>query len=1368
MKHLLLCLVLLSSIYHQVYATKNNYNFQYITLNEGLSHADANTIIKDNKGFLWIGTYSGLNRFDGIHIKSYYNNLEGAERPNANRILDMDISDDGIIWIGSAYGIYSFDTNTETFTNYQAKDNLNNKAIWKIIIQTQYIYLQDKNNKIHLYKIDKKQHQLIPINHEINHKPIQTIHKDNKHNVWSVSSDKITVIYPDLSTKEYKRPAINHNINCILIDTSTNKALFAANGEIYHYTISKNQFKYNNKTILTNIPIISDIKKETENDYWIGTQNGLFKLNINNNTFEYIDTESGPFKLKSKHINRLLIDDTGTLFIATYAGGVNYTNLRPFLKTIYQTADKQFSFIGETVRDIDEYQKYLFIGTHTNGILQLNKDTYNVVRHIKTNNCIADNNIRSMAIDQDEGLLWIAHGKGLEVINIHTGVNVTTSKIKKIMPQKAVTYLSIDKFHNVWAFDDKGIFALRKEKDTFYPTYLKPDIIKKIIDNNTECVFLSCDNTRPEIYFSTQNAFFRLVINKEAEIINIAKYQHDEKNNQSLKSNFISSIYRENDSILWVGHIGDALSRITFLSQNTYKAQNYPIDEIYNFKDFEEIQADKFGNLWIAGNGLLVFNLKEKKYRMLATSENHSINSYKLRAGYKSIDGTIYIGGNNGFTIIPPTPFNDEKNVAKPEVTDIYVNNKPLNLPYSAANVKSLTLKYNENNLTFYCSTMNYVYAPACKIKYQLKGADKTYKINKNASLPINYVNMAPGKYEFEVYACNNNDQWNSHPRKIQITILPPWWLSLPAKIVYGILFFITLYSIYRYLMRVNNLKHQILIQKIEQEQTEKINKMQLQLFTNISHELRGPLSLIIGIEEQMQKQISNIHTLNLLKVLHKNTSRLLQLINELMDFRKAKSNSFKLMVQSFDCTAYIRSIAQEFKSIAEHNNIDYRIITPHIPIKVYSDPILLEKIILNLLNNAFKYCNSGIIEIELAEKMDINNETLKNRTEILSGYKAKAYFYIRIKDTGIGISAESIDKVFDRYYQIEDSEHDQHLGSGVGLALVKELVLLHKGSLTLYSERNKGCEFILCFPADIQDYSSNEIKQQEKEISISSFSTDHLKKKQNTLPEENKPSPNTKLPILLIVEDNPEIQTFLRNSLSQQYNIITANHGQDAIEILKKHIPDIILSDLMMPVMNGNQLCATIKANPQFSDIPFILLTGKDTLQAQEESMKCGADVFLRKPTSINVLQDTLQNQLMRSKKIQQKISHNYPQMAIYNRLTSEETELAQKIISIINKNISNPELDANQISNLMGISRSGLYLKTKNIFNVSIIELVREIRLTKAIQIMCEGNHSMAEIASKVGFLNQSYFTASFKKKYDMTPTQYIKQLKNETNKS
>lgn len=246
MKHLLLCLVLLSSIYHQVYATKNNYNFQYITLNEGLSHADANTIIKDNKGFLWIGTYSGLNRFDGIHIKSYYNNLEGAERPNANRILDMDISDDGIIWIGSAYGIYSFDTNTETFTNYQAKDNLNNKAIWKIIIQTQYIYLQDKNNKIHLYKIDKKQHQLIPINHEINHKPIQTIHKDNKHNVWSVSSDKITVIYPDLSTKEYKRPAINHNINCILIDTSTNKALFAANGEIYHYTISKNQFKYNN------------------------------------------------------------------------------------------------------------------------------------------------------------------------------------------------------------------------------------------------------------------------------------------------------------------------------------------------------------------------------------------------------------------------------------------------------------------------------------------------------------------------------------------------------------------------------------------------------------------------------------------------------------------------------------------------------------------------------------------------------------------------------------------------------------------------------------------------------------------------------------------------------------------------------------------------------------------------------------------------------------------------------------------------------------------------------------------------------------------------------------------------------------------
>lgn len=1355
MKHLFLLQFILLITYHSINATETDYTFQYITFKNGLSHADANAIVKDSKGFLWIGTYSGLNRYDGIHIKSYYNKSHGI-----TRILSMDISDNDIIWINSTYGIYAFDCKTEKFIDYSIKGNFHNETIWDIIIQSNYIYLKNENHQVHLYKIDSAQHKLIPINHKINKRTIYAIHKDTQNNIWLLSPKEVTIVHPDLSMKNYKCTLLNSEVSRIFIDRNINKALFATNGEIHFYDISQHAFKYKSKTTLTNIPNISDIKKDKEGSYWIGTQSGLFKLAPNGKLSKHIKTEDGPFKLNSNHINHLLIDKNNILFIATYAGGVNYTNLEHFSKTLYQTPDKKFNFTGETIQNIIEYQNLLLIATHTNGILQLDKKNYNVIHHIKYPT-IEDNNIRNIAIDPNKGMLWIAHGKGIEIIDVQTNKNITSSKIKE-KTKIPIDYLTLDKYNNIWTFFKNNLYTI---KNGYFSPLLNPLITKK---KNTECIFLSHSEIYPEIYFATPEGFFRIETNEKAEIINIAKYQHEEGSNQSLKSNFISSVYRENDSTLWVGHIGDALSRITLLPRNAYKAKNYPIDEIYNFKDFEEIQADMFGNLWIAGNGLLIFNLKEKKYRMLAPGHNHSINSYKLRGGYKSKDGTIYFGGNNGFTIIPPTPFNDEKNVANPEVTDIYVNNKPLNLPYSAANVKSVTLKYNENNLTFYCSTMNYVYAPACKIKYQLKGADKTYKINKNASLPINYVNMAPGKYEFEVYACNNNDQWNSHPRKIQITILPPWWLSLPAKIVYGILFFITLYCIYRYLMRLNNLKHQILIQKIEQEQTEKINKMQLQLFTNISHELRGPLSLIIGIEEQMQKQINNIHILNLLQVLHKNTSRLLQLINELMDFRKAKSNSFKLMVQSFDCTAYIRSIAQEFKSIAEHNNIDYRIIIPHIPIKVYSDPILLEKIILNLLNNAFKYCNSGIIEIELAEKMEINNDTLKNRTEILSGYKAKAYFYIRIKDTGIGISAESIDKVFDRYYQIEDSEHDQHLGSGVGLALVKELVLLHKGSLTLYSERNKGCEFILCFPADIQDYSSNEIKQQEKEISISSFSTDHLKKKQNTLPEENKPSPNTKLPILLIVEDNPEIQTFLRNSLSQQYNIITANHGQDAIEILKKHIPDIILSDLMMPVMNGNQLCATIKANPQFSDIPFILLTGKDTLQAQEESMKCGADVFLRKPTSINVLQDTLQNQLMRSKKIQQKISHNYPQMAIHNRLTSEETELAQKVISIINENISNPELDATQISNLMGISRSGLYLKTKNIFNVSIIELVREIRLTKAIQIMCEGNHSMAEIASKVGFLNQSYFTASFKKKYNMTPTQYIKQLKNETNKS
>lgn len=1335
---------------------KNNYEFQYITLKEGLSHADANTIVFDNKGFLWIGTYSGLNRFDGIHIKSYSHTRSNGDDPFINRISTIDIDQKGIIWIGSASGIYSFNPEKEEFTDYKIEGPELISDIKKIITQGNYIYIIEGTRKIYLFRRDNKQKVLHQINFNFDKSYLNTIYKDNNDIVWVQSGKGLKGIKTDLSYTEFEISGIrDKNVDCIHI--FNNKALIAIHNKVLLYNISDDNLIL--ETELDETSFITDIKKDSDEHYWIASQNGLYKLNNKDYSIEHIHTKSGIFKLKSNHINELLINNN-ILFLATYAGGINYTNLNPFLKTIYQSSDNRFSFIGETIRSIAEYNNYLIIGTHTNGIIILDKENYSLIAHLNTNNIINDNNIRSIIIDNNNNL-WIAHKKGIEVINLDTERNVTNIILEKTI-NIPTEYLASDIYNNIWGFGKNGLFVLIKKNNTFTATSFAKDSNRTLLNNNG-CIFLSSDKKRPELYLSTKIGLMRILIDKNGEINGIISYKHEENNKLSLKSDFICSAYRENDSILWIGHIGNALSKITILENKGYKAENFPIDKDYKFNDFEEIMADDYGNLWIGGNGLMVFNIKDKKYNLLSTGENSFINSYKLKSSCRGKDGSIYIGGNNGFTIIPPTKFDNTPNNVRPEITDIYINNSPLINDKNISYLNEITLKHYENNITFHCSTMNYMYASGCKIRYRLNPTDINYSINQNASIPINYINLAPGTYYLEILASNNNDFWNPVPRKIKIIILPPWWLSLPCKIIYAILILLCLYMIYRYLMRLNNLKHQVQIQKIEQEQANKINKMQLQLFTNISHELRGPLSLILGIEEQIRMQTNNINTVKLLQILHKNANRLLQLINELMDFRKAKTNSFELKVQSLNCTSFINSLAKDFNCLAEYNKISYHIIVPQMPIYAYADPTLLEKIVLNLLNNAFKYCNVGYIEIELAENIDINNSILKNKTQISSDYDAKRYFYIRIKDTGIGISKESIEKVFERYYQIEDSEHDQHLGSGVGLALVKELVLLHKGKIFLYSERNKGCEFFLCLPADPKDYTPNEIRIQEKEISLNPVSVEHLKK-QNSISYKSYKQNNT-LPLLLIVEDNAEIQSFLYNNLSQEYNAIIANDGQEALNLLKDKTPDIILSDLMMPIMDGIQLCTHIKNNPHFCDIPFILLTGKDTTQALEESIKCGADGVLQKPTSLEIIQNTLKNQLSRSSRIRQRISQNFVKVALKSRLTMEEKELADKIISIINNNISDTELDATAISKHLGISRSGLYQKSKKLFSISIIELVRDIRLTKAQQLMCEGNYSMAEIATMVGFLNQSYFTASFKKKYNITPSQFIKEIKETT---
>lgn len=1358
-------------------AINKNYDFQYLTVNDGLSHADANTIKQDKKGFIWIGTYSGLDRFDGTLIKSYYNNRDDINSPLFNRIVDIDIDDNGKIWQATNYGIHCFDPVKNLFYHYKTKDMTVNKMInsgeiKKIICQQNYIYVLDGLWNFYQFEIDENKKQLVQLNSHLNGLRGTFFFRDANKNVWIASTGKLICISEGITIREYDLHEINGDIEALYVDNIDGKKIIIGyNGEIYSYQKAKDILIYKDKISLANKESISDIKQDYRGLFWVATRHGLYQLDIHSKTFDYIHSaNSQNFGLKSDYINQIEIDRAGTLFVATYAGGVNYQDLHPsVLLKVYQSRDNKFSFNGLTIRSIIQEEGSLFIGTHTNGIIQLDKDSREVIKYLnQATNMLSDDNIRDMLIDSNKNI-WVAHAKGIEIIPPQKKRSIAKLNKRHNLPKTPIELIEQDVFGQVWAFGEEGIVLIRKDENDIYRTeLLKEKYPDDPLFRRKDIVVLYSDHKRPEILISTRESLYRIMLDSEGNIEKSLPYYHIPNSPYSLKANFICSVYRQSDSILWVGHIGNALSRISLYQGGAYKAQNFPIQINEKLKDFEEIQPDKDGNIWIAGNELAKFDTETHTYKVYSSERNRYLNSYKIGASYKGSNGSIYFGGNNGFVVIPPETVATNPFSATPEITDILIHNAPLsssqqtrigNITYK----DEIELKHNENSITFCFSPMHYAFTPNCKYKYRLLGVDQNYHQTSNTFIPINYTNLSPGKYTLELMASNNDEVWNNDTiRKLTINILPPWWLSKPLKIIYFLFILFLLYMVYWYFISLNTIKHEIKLQELKESQKEEMHQMQLQFFTNISHEFRTPLTLILGATEQIISETTSIKGKQLLSYLNNNVSRLLTLINELMDFRKSETGSFKLRVHRFDCAQFIGSLADEFSNVANTNGINYVIKTPTSPLIVWADSKIIEKVIINLLNNAFKYCNQeGIVEVEVSDKIQEHLFGYKSKFLIDSKFEGEEYFHIRISDTGIGISNESIHKVFDRYYQIEDSHNDPHLGSGVGLSLVKNLMLIHKGKLTIYSERNRGTEFIISFPCHQNDYTNQEKKHLSKPIGIHLQTTKHLEKLPS-IPLSRSVDAFQKKPILLLVEDNQDVQSFLTEILSDYYSIIKANDGIEALEQIKECIPDLILSDLMMPRMDGNELCSAIKKDNQTRNIPFILLTGKDAHNTHNTSVMCGVDAFLNKPISIDLLLNTLKSQYERNFNIQANISENYIYNAFKVHVSTNKKKLGDRIIQIIVNNITNTNLDVKFISEYLGISRTNLYEKAKEIFDMPIIELVREIRLRKAIQIMSEENVSMADIATRAGFKNQSYFSISFKKKYGVTPTQYMKNLK------
>ena len=798
----------------------------------------------------------------------------------------------------------------------------------------------------------------------------------------------------------------------------------------------------------------------------------------------------------------------------------------------------------------------------------------------------------------------------------------------------------------------------------------------------------------------------------------------------------------------------------------------------------ESLEIDNAGNIWMGGNGLIYLNPISGKLIKYDKNDGLQGNSFKVGSACKGADGRLFFGGINGLNYFYPNEIKMNMIAAQPVLTDLLINNqKPTygqadsatnNLDKTISYLNNVTFNYLQNNFVLSFSAMHYANPLKCKYRYKLIGFDKDWKFTDGKNPTAAYSNLDYSNYKFIVEATNNDGVWSPAKALLSITVSPPWWKSMPAKLIYFVFVISCLIWIYVYQARWYRLKRELAVRAVNENKREEMHKQreelyqqQLQFFTNISHEFRTPLTLILGPLENLIKDNTNPAINNSYQLMFRNVKRLINLINELMNFKKVADSAIKLQVAPLAINQFCENLYLEFQVLALNKDISFKIIDHTIvngdqQVSNYFDAQILEKILFNLLNNAFKYNNpGGQVTLEIFFDIDKYKPAFGTEFYLLNEHhRAKKYIYFMIADTGIGISKDSISNIFDRYYQIGRN----HLGSGVGLALVKSLTQLHKGDISVYSERNKGTQFLIALPWGKENFEPSEIITNADELSASrleDLDVSILAPIHETEPDKIQPNEKISKHVLL-VDDNQELRAFLRQSLEKYYHVYDAEDGNSAITIATNTLPDLIISDVMMPGISGIELCKLIKDKFETSHIPFLILSAKDALDTKIEGMESGADYYFAKPLSIDLLLLTVHNIFEQGQKLKSKYTNDYLTEATELVHSEKDKDFMSKLLKIIEDNIEDPDLDVDFLCNHLYISRTKLYQKIKGISDQSVGEFIRTTRLKKAIQIMTHEDIALNEVADRIGLQSHAYFSRVFRKEFGQSPSQFMQSLK------
>lgn len=1327
-------------------AETESITFSHITIDNGLSQSTVFSISQDKQGNMWFATFDGVNKYDGYSFTVYRHEVDN---PNsiANdiaRVIKTDNS--GKIWIGTRNGLSYYDNEKNTFQNYVYKFNGENTQVNAIEQIKKDLLLIGTDKGIIPFDMLQREFIEIPANNELKSLIAICILKvddniyigtDNGLYQYNIQDNQLISISNELKEKRIQA----------VLRQSGNRLWIATEGHgLYLYNTKTHDLKNyrhdprNPQSISSNY--IRSLALDSQNKLWIGTFNNLniyWESNDSFTKYSYDPMNSG--SLSQNSIRSLFLDSQGGMWLGTYFGGLNYyhplkSRFRHMKQVPYQNSlnDNVVSCI------VEDKNKNIWIGTNDRGLNYYDTKTKYFTHYMLqegNTSSIASNNVKAVYVDEKNDLVYIGtHTGGLSVLHRKSKtVDHYTPKNSALTDENVYAIIPSDN-NTLLLGTLNGLVSFDPQSKIFTP--IPNDNKGNKIKNNRITVLFK--DSQKRLWIGGENGLSIYKTNG----INLEK-QHIIDNDSILSNAFVNCISEKKSGEFWIGtrHGLYQINEIPKSVKHYTTKEGLPNNVIYG------ILEDSFGRLWMSTNkGLTCLTPSTGNFRNFTETDGLQSNQFNNYSYCKTSNGDMMFGGINGITIFRPELLMDNPYTPPVVITDLKLFNKSIHpndetgiLDKEISITPSITLKASQSAFSLEFVVSNYISGQHNTFAYTLEGYDKEwYYVTDQRT--VSYSNLPHGTYIFKVKAANSDGKWNETPTELEIVIQPVWYktwwaISLFIIAIAGLIIFI-----FRYFWMQKSMEAEIKMERMEKDKQEEISQMKMRFFINISHELRTPLTLILAPLQELLYRVNDKWTRGQLQHIQRNANRLLHLVNQLMDYRRAELGVFELKASKGNVSKLIDDNFMFYDKLAKRKNINYSYHSEIGEKDYLYDGNYLELIVNNLLSNAFKFTNEGgSISVELKE--DNNN------------------LVISISDTGAGIPKEKQGKIFERFYQV-DSEH---AGSGIGLSLVLRLVELHHGKITLDSEVNKGSTFTVFIPQDESVYKPEEIKspedETEKEAPQHAINTKDTYFIETEIPqeiiEENK---DKKKGTLLIVEDNQEILQYLADGLSPLYTVIRANNGEEGLEALKNNEEiDVIITDVMMPVMDGIKMCKQIKQNIRTCHIPVIILSAKIDIKDQLEGLQVGADDYIPKPFALSVLTAKIQNMIRTRRRIFEHYSKNLevePEKITFNAM---DEELLKRAVAIVEKNMDNIEFSTDEFAREMNMSRSNLHLKLKAITGESTIDFIRKIRFNEACKLLKDGRYTVSEVSTMVGFNTPSYFATSFKKYFGCLPTEYIK---------